>query len=158
MVACPAAYTEDVLACYPVALACCLGARASLQEAPFRACSPCRDFWLEAPSFHLVEAPENPSCFHEVLVRACPDASFPLGVVLDPVVEVPSCLLKVVLKASGLVEDPACPWALVACHEAPYSYEVQGGGEVRGDPEVPSCPVEEDPGEAEALEVPSDPD
>lgn len=46
----------------------------------------------------------------------------------------------------------------MACREALYSCEVQGGGEVRGDPEVPSCPVEqEDLGEAEVLEVPSDP-
>lgn len=85
---------EEVLACYPVALAYCSEVHASLQEeAPFRACSPCRDFWVEAPSFLLEEAPVRPSCFHEVLVHACPDASFPPGVALDPEVEVPSCLL-----------------------------------------------------------------
>lgn len=99
-----------------------------------------------------------PSCYHEVLVRACPDASSPPGAALDPEVEVPSCLLWVVQKASGLLEDPACLLALVACREAPYSCEIQGGGGVHGDPEVPSCPVEEkDPGEAEAPEVPSVP-
>lgn len=143
----------EVLACYPVAPACCSEARASLQEeAPFRAC---RDFWVEAPSFLLAEAPAHPSCCHEEMVHACPDASFRPGVALD--LEVPSCLRWAVLKTSGRMEDPACPWTLVACREAPYSCEVQGGGEVRVDPEAPSCPAEKDPGETEAPEVPFDP-
>lgn len=130
-------------------------ARASLRGALFHACSPCHDF-LKAPTFLLMKAPENPSCSHEVLAHACPDASSPPGVALDPEVVVPSCLLKAVLKTSGLSEDPACPSALVPCREAPYSCEVQGGAEVRGDLDVPSYPVEEGPGETKVLEVPFD--
>lgn len=143
------AYCLEVLACFLVAPACCLVVHAyPLEEAPFHAYFPCpaycHESWVEAPSYPLAWVPDGPSCFHEAQAPSCPDASFhPVEAPVLAVV-VPSYRLEVHQNQGAFLQGGvlAYLWGLT-CQEDPG---VPCSCEGQDDVEVPSCPVEEDPG------------
>lgn len=150
------AYCLEVLACFLVALACCFVVHAyPLEEAPYHAYFPCpaycHESWVEAPSYSLAWVPDGLSCFHEAQAPSCPDASYlPVAAPVLAVV-VPSYCLEVHQNLGAFLQEEvlAYLWGQAACQEdpgVPCSCEGQDDVEVHACLEVPSCPVEEDPG------------